>query len=900
MDNQQAPRRLFFGGEPKHLFSVDCHTWDIVREMPTSSLTTAIKRCRSQLALGTGSGMVVLREAITLNEILRIPAFKGVVMDLASRDTYIAATGTHNFGMSDNLKIFDIRKPTEAAVKVHFKFPPRYVARHPLDASYVIVASKDGIYSINLSQGIIEDSKSFKFPDGPLGHDVTSITVSPTAEVIAVGDSSGRTHVWNTTTSALINPGSSLFDTVPHPYVKAGLQRVPQNEIADFMANLSYSTTGEYSSDWPPESYIILQNAPPREIDPKLIPVLPSKTTIMPNPGISHVAQAYVPQESTPNPYPFNDQIGPDLRPHAIATQLRYLRNPMQTKALESCDLGIFGNVEFDNERAYHEHHDWDAINACPSVTGLENTLPDAWMNSLVQAFYHVFAPQWPMRRAIMNHWCRRRYCCSCEMAVVFHNMAMHSSASCGPRILSIAHFFRALRNLDAFNAANLFRASLSQEDAIQMMHDLLFTMIHTMHSELTVHETVRYSGGINQGETIAEWFGVQWEQNSTKRPKFVWNVPPVCKSVEEGLQKAFSEHADIQNLPPIVAITLNKGPREETLEPPDLLTFTKHKGAPTTYVLMCKIVLVYDEHFVCLARTSSEKDSWCDINDHIVMPITPERALYTHDVGVPVVAFYCCDNYVPKRRNDIKVFALNSVMRMLDVDDTPKREKWLSVVWHQSKAQSTVINRNLSTSGFEGALVAIDAEYVVLDWGRLRCARPPMSLARVSCVLGTTQECFLDDYIAVSEPVQDYVTRYSGIHPGDLSIETSSKSLTTLKACWTKLKVLVSAGVRFIGHGLAQDMRVMHLVIPSTQILDTVEIYRIPSQRKISLKFLMWYVFNEAVQMHEHDSIEDARCALRLYLKYEELQKQGKFDAFIQELYQKGNETNWLIQPVN
>eukprot|EP00759_Apiculatamorpha_spiralis_P043457 PhF_6_TR40816/c0_g1_i1/m.61721/K12571/PAN2; PAB-dependent poly(A)-specific ribonuclease subunit 2 len=903
LDNSQAPRRIFFGGETKHLYGVDCGTWETFADVTLPSICTAVKRCRNQLAVGTGIGVVHIREASSLNDVCRIGAFHGAITDFACRDNYMAITGLNNFAMSNKLKVYDLRKvTTEPAVKIAFEdgSMPRNVIRHPLDTSCVITCTNTGIYFVNVTTGSIDAERSFTFPE-PLQHRVSSLSMSQTAEVVAVGDVAGNLHVWNTKPSALINAGGSLFDVVDRPHKKLGLQRTPPEEADSFFANLSYEPDGQYFSDWPPPNHVVLVSPIPREIDTKKFPNLPVSKTVcaIPNPSLRNVQEAYVPLEA--NPYPFNERIGPDLRPASVATQLKLLRNPgvALTRASQAPigDLGLFSQLDFDMERAYLEHYESETLNVVQTVTGLENFLPESWMNSMIQALYHLFPQQWPLRKSIMNHWCRRRFCCSCELSMIFHNMYSHSTHKCGLRMLPISHFVRTLRNLDSFVTANLVnRVPASQEESIQMMHDLLLTMIHSIHADFSVHESVRYSGALAQVEAVQEWFGVHWENPATKRPKFVWSVPTGSKSVEEGLQKAFSEHSDMQQLPPIVAITLNGGNVEEPLEPPGMLTFTKHKSMASSYTLMCKIVYVYDEHFVCITRVSPDKDSWVLINDHIAHPLPEERSTFSSDFGIPVVAFYCQENFQPKRRHDTKVFSLASVVRLLEQDDTAKREKWYNVVESLARTTPTInIPRNLTSSLQEGTLVAIDAEYIVLDWGRLRC-KSPMSLARVSCVLGSTQECFLDDYIAVSEPVQDYVTKYSGIHPGDLTVDLSQKPLTTLKSCWTKLKVMVSAGVKFVGHGLPQDLRVMHIVIPKAQLLDTVEIYRLPSQRKVSLKFLMFYVFGESVQKQEHDSIEDARCALRLYLKYKELEELGQFDGFLQELYLKGTELNWTV----
>jgi PAB-dependent poly(A)-specific ribonuclease subunit 2 len=203
--------------------------------------------------------------------------------------------------------------------------------------------------------------------------------------------------------------------------------------------------------------------------------------------------------------------------------------------------------------------------------------------------------------------------------------------------------------------------------------------------------------------------------------------------------------------------------------------------------------------------------------------------------------------------------------------------------------------------------IIALDTEFVSLKQPEIemnsdgnRETIRPMShaLARVSVVRGQGENeglPFIDDYIAIKEPVIDYLTLYSGITPDDLDPRTSRHNLVSLKVAYKKLWVLLNLGCQFLGHGLRQDFRVINIQVPRSQIIDTIELFYLKSRfRKLSLAFLAWFLLKEDIQMETHDSIEDARTALKLYRKYLEFEDAGIFEKIVSEIYRIGRDMNF------
>ena len=204
-----------------------------------------------------------------------------------------------------------------------------------------------------------------------------------------------------------------------------------------------------------------------------------------------------------------------------------------------------------------------------------------------------------------------------------------------------------------------------------------------------------------------------------------------------------------------------------------------------------------------------------------------------------------------------------------------------------------------------------IDAEFIALSKaeidikadGTRETVRPArLGLARVSVLRGAGPDeelPFIDDYIAISEPVVDYLTAYSGIRPGDLDRSVSRYNLVSLKVAYKKLWLLLNMGVIFVGHGLPKDFRTINIHVPRAQVIDTVDLFfhRLRSQRRLSLRFLAWYLLKEDIQQEGdkgHDSVEDARTALKLWRKYQEFVDAGILESILEEIFDRGRETNF------
>ncbi|KAF9053213.1 ubiquitin carboxyl-terminal hydrolase-domain-containing protein [Panaeolus papilionaceus] len=305
--------------------------------------------------------------------------------------------------------------------------------------------------------------------------------------------------------------------------------------------------------------------------------------------------------------------------------------------------------------------------------------------------------------------------------------------------------------------------------------------------------------------------------------------------------------------------------------------------------------------HLVAIVKVPDVDDSegsgspWYLFNDFVVKNISEEQALdFREKWKIPSIIYL--ERVDMHDSLNFSGFAHEIDKSFLMQDTSISKNRDPSLIRHRLLRPNELPDK--------GTMVAIDAEFVSMQQeetefrsdGTKKTLRPPrLSLARVSVLRasGPHQDVpFIDDHIHTSEIIVDYLTEFSGIKYGDLDPAHSQYTLTPLKLVYKKLRLLVDCGCIFIGHGLSKDFRIINIYVPPDQVIDTVDLYFMKSrQRRLSLRFLSWYILGEHIQTDNHDSIEDARSALRLYHAYKSLQEQGLFEKKLEEIYREGRQ---------
>lgn len=384
---------------------------------------------------------------------------------------------------------------------------------------------------------------------------------------------------------------------------------------------------------------------------------------------------------------------------------------------------------------------------------------------------------------------------------------------------------------------------------------------------------------------------------------KTVRNLPPllslnvnlsseewiVAKTVRNWLVKEF--YATISKDRPILK-----------LQPTDLKT----TNAIFKYELNAYVARISDDisesHLVTYAKVYDPKSytyKWYMFNDYLVAEVDEEEALnISYWWKTPEIIIYSDTEELRKPFIPVSNYPIN--------DSILYRDYFANGIRANVKKEYELLAD--TEAPLAGSVVAIDAEFVVINEERVEISckgiktliKPKKTaLARISVLRGEEGDKFgvpfIDDYVVNTNRIENYLTRYSGIEPGDLDPETSNKTLVTRQVVYRKIWLLLQLGCIFVGHGLYNDFRNINIHVPQEQIRDTA-LYYLQGRRYLSLRYLAYVLLDQDVQSGNHDSIEDAYIALVLYRKYLDLKEKDIFEQVLNKIYQEGRSSSFKV----
>lgn len=188
-------------------------------------------------------------------------------------------------------------------------------------------------------------------------------------------------------------------------------------------------------------------------------------------------------------------------------------------------------------------------------------------------------------------------------------------------------------------------------------------------------------------------------------------------------------------------------------------------------------------------------------------------------------------------------------------VDECLIRSSMSDTNYSESQTTSKLV-KDKSFSGLT-QIVAMDCEMVGTGYDGTTSV-----LARVS-IVNFFGHCIYDKFVKPIEEVTDYRTAVSGVRPSDLVNATDLRTVQQEVHQILKDRIVV-------GHALSNDFKALFLSHPKHKTRDTSIYFRkLLGGPKPSLKKLAQTLLGVTVQGGEHDSVEDARAAMRLFTMY-------------------------------
>eukprot|EP00698_Gefionella_okellyi_P023259 TRINITY_DN7885_c0_g1_i2.p1 TRINITY_DN7885_c0_g1~~TRINITY_DN7885_c0_g1_i2.p1 ORF type:complete len:955 (+),score=130.09 TRINITY_DN7885_c0_g1_i2:45-2909(+) len=790
--------KVLVGGEGPWLHLIDLTSLRFEQSIDSAGCATSLCSAGRMLAQGSARGALILRDPHSLRSLQQIVVHAGPVTSIACVGDQIISCGWQGEYADSIIHVVDTRMLRTLAM-VPVEGSPSIVHPYLNVSNTAVVGTHDGMFTfVDASIGQI---CAPYLGQGYAGF--SSVSMSPSGNFIALGDNAGHLQLWSD-----VDEGSFLAQ--PRPVSPLPTAHAPKDGLGDHISlELLPADVDALLSNFPPhETFIVGRPAPP--LDPQIVPTLKQAgfTLVGRNPRTRRRNQ------TAPPP----------------AYEQRLLRRGI-TAARDTIPRS-YARVEGWREHSYNVTSDNPTQFSC-----LEPAPGPA--NVVLRALYAL-----PTSRGVLqSHYCLREPCLACEFGFLSHML------DCPGAVVHTGNFVRAFRQLPATAAlglrdnplptpavceafARFVLTHVDQDTQAQQIQDLFATKIRG-------RDTCKNCGRIDQRDSTSFTLDLQSREkpfiqalaSSLVKESELRTWCPQCRSYATVITRreaavlpealvigcGVREEADMKQwravdssgqlwLPDAVVIELNG--TAVNVRKTDMATAGEH-----VYVLAAIVSFVKEEtdvgHAVvhvnvpaASAEQMGETPGWFLFNDLRVTRTSSRDALSFANVW---------------RQPALLMFVRRSKWQARPAE----RQTFGDAVFNLDIGRTDIIPVRKGELG-KGAMIAIDAEFVsleraeseVLTDGTQIVTQPSrLALARVSALRGSGMlqgTVILNDYIQPTEPVVDFLTRYSGIVPGDLDPATSRHFVTTLKPEYLKLRRFVDAGVTFVGHGLSQDFRIM------------------------------------------------------------------------------------------
>uniref|UniRef100_H2YM51 USP domain-containing protein n=1 Tax=Ciona savignyi TaxID=51511 RepID=H2YM51_CIOSA len=920
--------------------------------------TTAIFRKTSRyLCCGGFNGKVMLRDPESLKLQHTLDAHSGI-SDFDASGHLLVTCGfsqrpgnePQNWSLDRFVKVYDLRMlrsltPIQSVVQPSFlRFMSTYTRR-------MLVVSQSGQFLLLEDNALVTPSTPI-YQANLLGTTIINTDTSSSMQAIAFADSGGLLHLW----SASATPNFNKFQKEPD--FPAMLDPLDPINIEDENTPLSiipmpYCQKSLFS-DWPKQQCIPVSRRPP-PIDPELLRTMKVVHGIgyAPNPGSRRRNQVpYKLKDITSNDCRGKNAavpespLGRDEQPHLYMVPKKYRKVTFKYSKLG----------EEENEMIQHYNR---------TFAGMEANIPNAYCNCMLQVLYFIeplrcgLQSHHNLNKEIdlseeLGFLFHMQDCATSGVLQASNFLRAF-------RTIPEATALGLVQNSSKSEQMATGGANTNLGHLIQNWARFILQQIHTVNydSLLQKNTNKHFVCVLLSNDCLAPKWEIETlfrngRTTTRKTTQFLFNLnfPPLAKPAPTPVPFSSIVKQSIcsqVNTKSWDAVT-------ETYQP--MVQTKKMTLLPDILVLNCSLLREEDMQFwkkqmeqkaasdsqqrASFKERGTTSDAWyieyelfatvAHIDDprtggNLVAHVNVGEKYHQRKEGVTHTQWYLFNDFQISAvdKEDSVTFDLKWKIPCILIDfpltsdillPTPsisKRRRNLEPMSPGSSMTFTpLMPDELPTC--EGVLVALDAEFVTLkaeeaelhsDGTRSTIKPSHLLAARITVVRGEGANegvPFIDDYISTQEQVVDYLTKFSGgIKPGDLDASVSSKHLATLKLTYCKLRYLIQCGCIIVGHGLSKDFKVINIYVPEKQIRDTVHLFHMPRKRFISLRFLSWYFLCEKIQKDMHDSIEDARTALKLYKKYLELTKdETEMTDFrqnvLKQLYAEGRRLEWKV----